>query len=277
MNPSTVSDLEELLQRGVEGTTIAARFRFPTFLVDDPSAARRVAEVLARPCLARLERVAAKKGDQLVMRTNATASGIAAHLAEHAFEGVVLENAGEGVVVASAEFPNGQHARSWPASPVGCYGYVAVPFVATDTNDVVRAACDLAIALDARSGAITVEPDYHSAQRWALESPRPKERTGLSARRIQERRAHRRFEDDLATRVAGPEWGLFLGPGHLQHLDRRAIAAAAARVEEVSSSLLYVQASFDPLDDFTDAFDATLDALRGALAPVLMDLSRLDA
>lgn len=255
--------------------TIALRFRYPTVLADAASAARAVAEVLTRPCFAALERVAAKKLDKFVHRKQATADLVASYLTDHAFEGVFFENAGSDMV-ASADVQNGEHARTWPASDTRMHAYVAVPYDPHHRDEIIAAACDLARAVDARVGAITVEPDHRLAQRWGLENPRPTSRPGLSERRARERRAHRRFEDSLATALGGPEWGTFLGPGVLPRLDREAIQGAAAKVVDVTPTLVYVQATDDPLDELSDGFDARLDALRSALAPVLMDLSALE-
>lgn len=253
--------------------SIALRLRFPKILVDDPTACAAVGEILTRPCFAALESIAAKQGDKHVKRTRVATDVIASYLGDHDFEGIVLENRG-GDITASGEIPNGEHARSWSESPVRYYAYAALPFIAADTRAVVQAACDLAAAVDARSGGVTVEPDYQLAQRWGLEM-KPRPRPGLSERRMRERRAHRHFEDQLGTKVGGPEWGFFLGTGHLHRIDRTALSRAAT-VIELTPSLVYVQTSNDPLDNLTDTYDSTLDRLREVLGPVLMDTSMVD-
>jgi hypothetical protein len=246
---------------------IAFRCRFPLMVVDHAAVAAVVGEILTRPCFGALERVAGKQGDKLVARVPVTRDAIAAYLRDRTFEGVQLDNGGR-EVIASAELPNGEHVRSWPESPVRLYGYAWVPVASTSLEDFVGAACDLAKALDARSGAIAVEPDYQLAQRWGLEM-RPRSRPGLPERRMSERGTQRTNEDQLATKIAGPEWGTLLGPGHLERIDREQLKAAAARVVEITASLVLVQATLDPLDDLSDGFDAKLDPLRRALAPVL--------
>lgn len=254
---------------------LAARLEHPRFLVDHPSLADEVGEVLTRPCFAALRQTSMHRGDRWVEPTATTRAVITAYLTEPASEGIELESGGRASIAAYATVPNGVHARSWASSPTRLLSYVVIPYAVDDLVAVVHGIQDLARILDARSGAITLEPSLGLGQRWALAS-KPTPRPGLSTRRLHERQAHRMLEDQRATRIAGPEWGTFLGPGHVAAMSRATLLEARpACVIDVTPTLVYVQVTPDLADEGSGVLEQRLDALRVALAPILMDLSRV--
>jgi len=145
---------------------------------------------------------------------------------------------------------------------------VLVPYDAALTADRVDAACELFDALEGASGAITVEPDYDMAQRFALGGG-PKARAGLSDQHRKERKAHGLHDGDLPTRLSGPEWGLFLGPSHLTAISLRSIEASRvfAIVKPIGDRALFVGLTNDPMDALSDGFESKLDRVRKVLAP----------
>jgi hypothetical protein len=87
-------------------------------------------------------------------------------------------------------------------------------------------------------------------------------------RRAQERRAHSGYDRRIEAQIAGPEWGILLGPGHLALLAPTAFPvirdAGAGKLALLSEA---------PEDALAHPFERWLDAARRALAPLLMDVS----
>ena len=71
----------------------------------------------------------------------------------------------------------------------------------------------------ATAGFVAVEPTYGLAHRIAIGQSIPKDRVGLSAQRIAERRVRDFKSEQLDTRLAGLEWGTFVGAAVRQKLD----------------------------------------------------------
>jgi hypothetical protein len=132
----------------------------------------------------------------------------------------------------------------------------------------------VAEALETCSGCITVEPDFESAQRLALGGIL-KARPGLSEHHIRERDAHYVQQRHLLTNISGPEWGIFLGPSHLEKLSISEIEHTRVFdiVQSIGERLAFVAITRDPEDALALDFDANLDRARAVLAPLLMDLS----
>lgn len=95
------------------------------------------------------------------------------------------------------------------------------------------------------------------------------EREGLGDERWRGRRARDWYGDQLATKIASVEWGLFLGAGHVIERDR--LRGSFDRVEQLSSTVTYLQVTSDPEDDLSGVLEQRLPAAREALAPVRMD------
>jgi hypothetical protein len=123
-------------------------------------------------------------------------------------------------------------------------------------------------------GAISFEATHGDAQAFALAMRPYGELVSVSRRK--ERRAQELFPDQLAARIPGPEWALFLSEGHQAELqvDKIRATGAFAKVEELDGRLLYLQLTDDPADARDlEAFEATVDAARQVLRPIAMDLS----
>ncbi len=255
--------------------SLALRLDYGDALVGSPSAARAVAEVLVRPCFAALNRLSARHKDRWSKHTKPSVEIIVAYLTDPANDAISMDNKRGAELVAGAEIDNGISRPNAPVPQTRLAAYVAVPFVAAELDAYVASACDLAAALRATAGFVALEPSFGLAHRVAVGGSWPKERPGLSQQRFRERCGRGHYDDRLATKLAGVEWGTFLGPGHLAGLDLSQVRAsgAFARVIEVTPQLAYLQVSDDPADDLPEGFEAKRQTARRALAPVLMNVS----
>ena len=257
---------------------LAIRLNFGLRLVESPAEARAVGDVLVRPCFAALSRLSGRRKDRWSRHGKPSADAIAGYLTDPALDAITLETKRGPEITATAEVENGVRERG-PSVPAETRhpAMITIPYVAAELEAVISAACDLARTVHAATGYIALEPKFGWAHEVALGGSRPRERMGLSEQRFRERRGRSWYDDQLATELAGVEWGLFLGPGHLAGVDLAALRAsgAFARVLEVTPMLAYLQISEDPAEDLTDGFEAKLAAARRALAPVLMDVSEV--
>lgn len=80
------------------------------------------------------------------------------------------------------------------------------------------------------------------------------------------------YDKRVNTEISGPEWGIVLGPEHLKRIDPDPTVFPTIR-NAGSSKAVFL--SPDPEDVMSEAFDARLDAARKALAPLLMDVSKV--
>lgn len=236
--------------------------------------ARTIAEILARPCFAPLARASYRRKDKWSGHQKASLDVIASYLADPENHDLGLDNGRGGDLTASAAITTGVLQRTWTPGPRLLLSHVLVPHEAALTTDRVDAACELFEALEGASGAITVEPDHDLAQRFAL-GGNPKARAGLSERHRKERKAHGLHDGELPTRLSGPEWGLFLGPGHLAAVPRQRIEASEvfAIVKPVGDRALFVGVTNDAIDALSVGFESNLDRVRELLAPLLIDVS----
>ena len=235
---------------------------------------KAIAEILARPCFAPLARASYRRKDRWSGHQKASLDVMASYLADPDNHDLGLDNGRSGDLSASATITTGVLQRTWMPGPALLLSHVLVPHEAALTADRINAACELFDALEAVSGAITVEPDYDLAQRFAL-GGNPKPRVGLSDQHRKERKAHALHDGDLPARLSGPEWGLFLGPGHLAAISRRGVEASGvfAIAKPVRDRALFVGVTNDPGDALLDRFESKLDRVREVLAPVLIDAS----
>lgn len=236
--------------------------------------AKVLAEILARPCFAPLSRASYRRKDRWSGYRKASADVMESYLADPENHDLGLDSGRTGDLTASATITTGVLQRTWTPGPPVLLSHVLMPHDAALAADRMIAACELFEALEGVAGAITVEPDHDLAQRFAL-GGNPKARAGLSERHRKERKVHSLHDGDLPTRLSGPEWGLFLGPGHLATISREEIesSGAFATVRPVGDRALLVTVTSDPADALGDGFESMLDHARMVLAPVLIDAS----
>ncbi|TMQ12954.1 MAG: hypothetical protein E6J91_19925 [Deltaproteobacteria bacterium] len=265
------------MTNALESPSLAIRLDYGAGVAGEPRAAREIAEILMRPCFAALSRLSARRKDRWSKHAKPSVESIATYLADATNDAISMDTKRGQDLVASAEVENGVGRDAAPIVATRLQAYAAIPYVAESLEAVVTGVRDLASALGAAAGFISLEPSYGLAHRAAVAASRPKERTGIGEQRFRERRARLRYSDRIGTELAGVDWGTFLGPGHLERVDLGELrrSGAFARVVEVSPKLGYLQISNDPLDDLTDGFEARLALARRALAPLLMDVSSI--
>jgi len=254
---------------------VAARLEFTVRPSERPDVARRVAACLADPSLAPLQRVFVNRRSKESQHTTISAEVIEKFLLDRANHDVVLDSGRSGELVAKASVPTGEHTRGWDPGPATLHGHVVLPYDAGTNAERSAVIHDLAQALEVVYGAIAVEPVYGDAHTFVLVG-RPR-RPGLSPRHLKERRAHFLYDRKVIDEVPGPELGMYLGGGHLQKVGTDALKASCAfhEVKRLGERLVYLQLTADPADALRADYEDRLDAARAALAPLLMDLSKV--
>ncbi len=145
------------------------------------------------------------------------------------------------------------------------------------TRARVDAFCELAVTVRAIAGCVSVEMDHGMAQRLAIGRAavileRDLQQPGMTVRRLCERRTYNK--SNLDRQVPGPEWGLFLGPGHLAVISADVLEASGVfhLVRRLGEELVFLQLTDDPADALRPDYDQLLDPVRRVLAPLLAPL-----
>lgn len=156
--------------------------------------------------------------------------------------------------------------------------YVVVPYVADEREEVLDVFCDLAEILEAAYGTTSVEPSFDTAHNAALVS-RPSAAdlptyTVMTDDRIRYRRTPGFLTNQIHHSIGGPEWGTFLGPGHLARLPPDTLASGAFhQVRPLAHGGAFIRLSEDPMDAQTDAILGMVARARAALEPIVIDVS----
>ena len=188
-----------------------------------------------------------------------------------------MDNGRAGELTASAEIESGPDLNVKAPPAVRFIAYLVLPYEAARLEEVLTAAFDLATTMRATAGFVAVEPTYGLAHRIAIGQSIPKDRVGLSAQRIAERRVRDFKSEQLDTRLAGLEWGTFVGAAVRQKLDLDELrrSGAFSRIAELSPQIVFLQLTASPEDDLApDAEDRFMNA-RILLSSVLIDTSDL--
>jgi hypothetical protein len=256
---------------------LAVRLDYGTTISQHREVAGRIAELLTRPALAVFRRVSARRRDRWQGHALANSRTVQDYLSDPSNDSVALDDGRSGELTASAELQSGPGARAGGPGPTRFRAYLAFPLEAGQLEPVLAAVCDLAATLRIAAGFVTVEPTYGLAQRVALGQSIPKERPGLSEKRIRERRVRDYKSDLIDTRLAGLEWGTFLGPGHLGRVDVGALRKTGAfhRVVEVMPSLVFLQLTANPEDDLSPEIESKLARARETVKSLLLDTDDL--
>ncbi len=246
-----------------------------------PERAEAVAEIVSRPCFGALSRVALASGDRRVAHAPKSGRQVAEYLTDPRCDAVVLDNGREGPLVAVGRVATGRTlVRSALKRPAQLTSYCVIPLDGCPVDEVVRATCDLAVALEAVSGAISTEPTLDEAEAFALwvwdDRSLGAALARLGEERLRERAARAYFLADLDERIAAPEWGLFLSAGHLRAIGvSKLVRSGVFEVvrELVPGELAYLQLTKDVRDALGPGFAASLARARETLRPILMDSS----
>lgn len=235
-----------------------------------------VAEIMTRPCFAPLTRVALDTRQGRRMRhTTTSAEAIQAFLCDPRCDAVVLDSGRHGELTADAFLPTGLVIEPdyWDAYPAPLEPYVIVPHEPALVRARVEAFCDLAMAVQAVAGCVSMEIDQRLAQRVGIgASSQPAKlvdmQPGLTLQRLRERRRYDMRK--LDREVPSPEWGLFLSRRHLDVVPASALEASGVfhQVRRLGDDLVFLQLTADPADALRPDYDALLDPVRRVLAPI---------
>ena len=252
-------------------TTIALRIDHRAWL-DRPEVATTISRALDHPAFQDLRRVAYNTGVRETRHQPRTAASVKEILLSKDCDSVILDPGRKAGLNASGAIFTGRHILHWDADKRVITSYVVVPYDAASPLAIAEGFSLLAAALDAFGGYLCVEPDYARARSAAGGNQPRRHEVRDYPRRARERKAHPRYAEWQETQIAGPEWGLFLGPGHLARVTPD--PAVFPIIRDVGRGKLCLL-SDNPEDALTEAFDARLEAARRALAPVLMDVSEV--
>jgi hypothetical protein len=256
--------------------TLAIRLKHAFIPGRDAGAAAAVAEILTRPCFVELRRVALETNKGRVMRHSATSrERIHALMQDPACDMVNMDSGRHEELVAVARIETGllRDAGYWDAFPAPLMSTVVVPHEASLSGARLAAFCELAVALRAMAGCMSVEMNFNMASRLVHgQTPPPRKglaQPGMTLLRLRERRSYDQRTSDR--QVPSPEWGLFLSRGHLEQVPASALEASGVfhQVRRLSDELVFLQLTADPADALRPDFDALLDPVRRVLAPVL--------
>jgi hypothetical protein len=256
--------------------TLALRLEHAFIPGRDAGASAAVAEILTRPCFAELRRVALETNKGRVMRHSATSrERVQALMQDPKCDMVNMDSGRHGELVADARIETGllRDADYWDSFPAPLMSTVTAPHEASLMGARLEAFCELAVVLRAMAGCLSLEMNFRMACRLVNgNTPTPRKglrQPGMTLRRLQERRSY--TQKISGRQIPSPEWGLFLGRGHLDQVSADALAATGAfhRVRVLGDDLVFLQLTADPADALRPDFDAMLDPVRRVLAPVL--------
>jgi hypothetical protein len=243
----------------------------------DIDTARAVAEIMVRPCLAPLKRVALETRTGRRIRYDVSSiENIASYLCDPRCGVVDMDSGRQGGLVAAARLHTGLVLEPdyWVAYPAPLEPYIIVPHNPELGAARIDAFCDLAAAVHAIAGCVSMELDFRLAQHLGIGvSSQPVDavdvQPGMTMRRLRERGSY--DMRNLDREVPSPEWGLFLGRGHLEKVPASALEDSGVfhQVRRLSDELVFLQLTADPADALRPDFDALLDPVRRVLAPIL--------
>ncbi len=187
-----------------------------------------------------------------------------------------MDSGRQGELSASALLPTGLVLEPdyWVAYPAPLSLKVIVPHDPGFARARIDAFCDLAVAVQAVAGCVSVENSLHLAQQVSFATlTQPANlvnmQPGLTLRRLAERRSYDKRK--LDREVPAPEWGLFLSRGHLDLVSANDLEASGVfhQVRRLGDDLVFLQLTGDPADALRPDYDDLLDPVRRVLAPVL--------
>jgi hypothetical protein len=260
--------------------TLIARLEHALVPARDASVVSAMAEIMMRPCFAPLERMSLEtRRGRNMHHTRPSAEVIQAYLCDPRCDVVDMDSGRQGDLIAAARLPTGLTLEPdyWVAFPAPLESHIIVPHDPGLARARIDAFCDLAVAVQAAAGCVSMENGFRMALRVGFgNSTQPAKlanmQPGLTLRRLAERNSYDKCK--LDREVPSPEWGLFLSRGHLETAPASSLEASGVfhRVLRLSDELVFLQLTADPADALRPDFDALLDPVRRVLAPVLSPL-----
>ncbi len=257
-------------------TTLALRLDHYLHPRDDRAAALEVGRILALPCFGALKRMFRRKGDRDSGHGVKSGDEIARVLGDPDIDAVAFDSGRTGELVATAEVSTGRHVQTYDEPKPPLSSHIVLPYVPDDLDAVLDAYVKLGEALQADAGYIAVEPNYGLGHAAALAMRPRRQDVRDYPRRGKERVAHSLWSGRVAAEIAMPEWGIVLGPKHIEKVDPVA-GDVFAVVRPIGSRAKLALVTEDPTDALEPDFDAKLDRVRQALALIMMDVSSVRA
>ena len=234
-----------------------------------------VCELLERPCLEQLTRLAAFRGDRKADYQEKSRDALREYFIDPRNDAVIIDSGRQGPLEAYAHIETGsatlQLKRRWPAQLLS---YFVVPLRPPLVTDLVAAACDLAVLLNAVTGAVSAEPSYDTAHSFAASMNGYAANDPAGEQHKRERASFHAHYSELDAVIPAPEWGLFLSAGHLRKLPIDAIRSSGAfsAVRELRpGSLVYVQLTDQLSDALSPRAPERIASARTALRDILMN------
>lgn len=239
---------------------------------DAEQSARVVARALDVACFTPLTRIAMGVKDREKRYAAKCIDVMTEFLLDPSCDDLILDSGRAGDLIASARIPSGRHAKGYddPRALIGSFAVVPAP---TATSDLVDGVVELVAALGGIAGFIAAEPGFDRAHRAVHNKPpRHDDVPDYPEIRARERIAHDWYGKRIEAEIAGPDWGLVLGPEHLKRIEPDPTVFPIVRNAGVSKAVFLTSNVEDAL---SESFDARLDAARKALARLLMDVSNV--
>lgn len=247
-------------------------------LRDDEDRARRAADLLNVPAMRAFRRIAVTIKSRETEHQPNSPEQLAKHLRHPEARGVWLDSGRSGDLDALGIITMALDFKPDVDIPAQMYSYLVLPYVAHDREAVLDVFCSFAELLEGAYGAASVEPSFQTAHNAAL-AARPSADdtptyTVMTPDRVRYRKAPAYLFNEIHHGIGGPEWGTFLGPGHLARLPPATLASNAFHsVRPLAHGGAFVRLSEDPLDAQSDAILALVANARAALEPIVLDVS----
>lgn len=250
-------------------------------LRDHDDLAHRAASLLNVPAMRAFRRVAVSKNGRETEHVRNSPELLLKHLQSPAAHAVWLDSGRSGELESHGWITIGLGYKPDADIVATMTSYFALPYVADEREAVLDVFCGLAEIFEAAYGAAAVEPSFNTAQNAAM-GTRPSSDdaptyTVMTPDRVRYRRTPGFLANQIHHSIGGPEWGTFLGPGHLARLPPDTLASDAFHhVRPLAHGGAFVRLSDDPLVAHTDAILDLVAKARAALEPIVLhDLSEV--
>ena len=246
---------------------------------DDDDRARRAASLFNRPVMRAFRRAASSMNGRETGYGRNSPELLLKQLQRPGAHGVLLDSGRSGEIAANGwlQLGLGYEPDADMLAPMS--SYFTFPYVADEREAVLDVFCELAETLEAAYGAASVEPSFNSGQNAAMITRPAAEDlptyTVMTPDRIRYRRTPGFLANQIHRGIGGPDWGTFLGPGHLARLPPDTLKSSAFyQVRPLAHGGAFIRLSDDPLVAHTDAILGLVDRARAALDPIVIhDLS----
>lgn len=247
-------------------------------LRDNDDLARRAASLLTVPAMRALRRVAVTLKGRETEHGHNSPELVLKHLQHPEGRGAWFDSGRSGKLESQGFITTALGYKPDADIVATMCSYLVIPYVSEEREAVLDVFCGLAELLDAAYGATSVEPSFDTAHNAALAS-RPSSADAptyavMTDDRIRYRNAPAYLRNQIHCGIGGPEWGTFLGPGHLARLPAATLSSGAFHhVRLLAHGGAFIRLSSDPMDAQSESIIALVANARAALEPILMDVS----